>query len=121
MGSHARFRVLLLPLCGVLASCGGGGGGGGSGGGGGNPFQPGTTWQAGVFQPRSNFDNMCANPRPGTVDRQGTKNDENNFLRSWTNELYLCFIPKGAIRPVIPPVFLSKLNPLLSLLYIEKG
>ena len=91
MGSHARFRVLLLPLCGVLASCGGGGGGGGSGGGGGNPFQPGTTWQAGVFQPRSNFDNMCANPRPGTVDRQGTKNDENNFLRSWTNELYLWY------------------------------
>jgi len=88
MGSHARFRVLLLPLCGVLASCGGGGGGGG----GGNPFPPsGNTWQAGVFQPRTNFANMCAAPRAGTADRQGTKNDENNFLRSWTNDLYLWY------------------------------
>jgi carboxyl-terminal processing protease len=86
MRSHAKFRVLLLPLFGALASCGGGGGGGG----GGNPFSQGT-WQAGVFQPSTNFDKMCANPRPGTTDRQGTRTDENNFLRSWSNELYLWY------------------------------
>lgn len=89
MRTEAKIRALLLPLCGALASCGGGGGGSG-----GNPLtNPGTgsTWQQGVFLPSSNFDAMCASPRPGTSDRQGTRNDENNWLRSWTNELYLWY------------------------------
>ena len=34
---------------------------------------------------------MCVNPRPGTADRSGTRTDENNWLRSWTNELYLWY------------------------------
>ena len=34
---------------------------------------------------------MCVNPRPGTSDRSGTRADENNWLRSWTNELYLWY------------------------------
>ena len=89
MRSQAKFRVLLLPLFAALASCGGGGGSGG--GGGGNPFNQSSTWRAGVFQPSTNFDKMCANPRPGTTDRQGTATDENNFLRSWSNELYLWY------------------------------
>jgi C-terminal processing protease CtpA/Prc len=76
-------------MCGALASCGGGGGGGG-GGAPNNPF-PNTTWQQGVFQPSSNFDKMCVAPRPGTQDRTGTRTDENNFLRSWTNETYLWY------------------------------
>ena len=58
-----------------------------SGGGGGGT----TTWQSGVFLPSANFDKMCVNPRAGTSDRQGTRTDENNWLRSWTNELYLWY------------------------------
>jgi carboxyl-terminal processing protease len=87
--SRYEFRVLLLPLFGLLASCGGGddefnpGGGGGGGGG--------TGWQSGVFLPSSNFDAMCIAPRPGTSDRSGTATDENNWLRSWTHELYLWY------------------------------
>jgi len=89
MRTHSKFRVLLLPMFFALASCGGGG----DGGGGGNPFAPGntSTWARGVFLPSSNFDDMCAAPRPGTADRQGTATDENNFLRSWTNEYYLWY------------------------------
>ena len=49
--------------------------------------------------PRSNFQALCAAPRSGTdpatgtayPDKPGTLLDENNFLRSWTNELYLWF------------------------------
>ena len=41
--------------------------------------------------PRTNYDAMCVNPRPGTADRSGTRTDENNWLRSWTNELYLWY------------------------------
>ena len=89
MKSSHKFRVLLFPVFGVLASCGGGGDefnpGGGGGGGTGN------TWQAGVFLPSSNFDAMCAAPRAGTSDRRGTATDENNWLRAWTNELYLWY------------------------------
>jgi hypothetical protein len=86
--SRYEFRVLLFPLLGVLASCGGGGGGGGSSSGGGGTPNP---WTAGVFLPSSNFDSMCAAPRPGTADRLGSARDENNWLRSWSNELYLWY------------------------------
>jgi C-terminal processing protease CtpA/Prc len=34
---------------------------------------------------------MCVSPRAGTSDRQGTQTDQNNWLRSWTNELYLWY------------------------------
>ena len=34
---------------------------------------------------------MCVAPRPGTTDSPGTRTDENNWLRSWTNELYLWY------------------------------
>jgi carboxyl-terminal processing protease len=91
--SHYKFRNLLLfPLVTALAACGGGGGSGtgsssssSSSGGGGN------TWQSGIYQPSSNFDDMCVTPRPGTSDRQGTATDQNNWLRSWTNEYYLWY------------------------------
>jgi C-terminal processing protease CtpA/Prc len=86
MRTVTGLRVWLFPLVGALASCGGGGGGGGSG-----PPVGGNGWQQGVFQPSSNFDAMCVNPRPGTSDRSGTRTDENNWLRSWTNELYLWY------------------------------
>jgi len=86
--SRYKFRVLLLPLLGLLAACGGGStssGGRSSSGGGGN------TWTPGVFLPSSQFDHLCAAPRAGTADRLGTIADQNRWLRSWTNELYLWY------------------------------
>ncbi|HVN99462.1 MAG TPA: hypothetical protein VMT49_05415, partial [Steroidobacteraceae bacterium] len=52
-----------------------------------------------MFQPESTFANKCAAPRTGIdpytnmayPDKAGTLLDENNFLRSWTNDLYLWF------------------------------
>ena len=99
MKSRHKFRLLLFPLFGALASCGGGDDqpfqvddvgqvpdflppappAGGSGGG------------SGSFLPASNFDAMCAAPRAGTTDVQGTATDENNWLRSWTNDTYLWY------------------------------
>ncbi|NJN51375.1 MAG: hypothetical protein HC809_05930 [Gammaproteobacteria bacterium] len=90
-------RAVLVGGVLILSACGGGGG---SGGGGpvGNPGG-GTGWTAGVFQPAANFEARCAIPRTGTdpatgrpyVDRQGTTRDENNWLRSISNDLYLWF------------------------------
>jgi hypothetical protein len=56
-------------------------------------------WVAGVFQPSAHFQAQCQNPRSGVdpntgiayPDVQGTTLDENNWLRSWTNELYLWY------------------------------
>ncbi len=86
---------MLIPVLATLAACGGGGDDAPVGGGGSSSSSSssggGSTWQAGVYQPSSNFDARCANPRPGTSDRQGTFIDENNWLRSWTNEYYLWY------------------------------
>src|SRR5688572_9111415 len=90
MRTHARFPVLLLiPVFGALASCGGS-----SGGTSGTPIGAGGTAGGsvpGVFQPSAAFAGRCDNPRPGSSDLQGTVTDENNFLRSWTNETYLWY------------------------------
>jgi len=88
--SRHKFRALLFPVFGALASCGGGDGDGG-GGGGSSSGGGGTGWQSGVFLPSSTYDAMCASPRAGTSDRRGTATDENNWLRAWTNELYLWY------------------------------
>jgi C-terminal processing protease CtpA/Prc len=58
-----------------------------------------TTWQQGVFPPSANFQAQCAKPRTGTdpgtgrpfPDKTGSTLTENNWLRSWTNELYLWY------------------------------
>jgi carboxyl-terminal processing protease len=84
--------VICIALTGLCA-CGGGGGGGGS-----SP-PPATGWTAGVFQPSAHYEAQCQLPRSGTdpgtgmayPDMQGTTLDENNWLRSWTNELYLWY------------------------------
>lgn len=69
----------------ALGACGGGGGGGDGGdpGGGG--------WTAGIFMPSESFAGQCVNPRSGTSDIQGTLLDENNYLRSWSDETYLWY------------------------------
>jgi hypothetical protein len=60
-----------------------------------------------VFQPSSSFVNRCAAPRSGIdpftgrayPDLSGTTGDENNFLRSWTNELYLWYSEVSDLDP----------------------
>jgi hypothetical protein len=64
-----------------------------------SPPPPTDTWMPGVFQPESHFAAQCAAPRSGTdpvtgqtyPDVPGTATDENNWLRSWTNDLYLWY------------------------------
>ena len=95
---YGRLAVVLALAFG-LSACGGGdgmltgtGGSNGSGSGGGaGGGSGGGTWIKGVFQPSTNFAALCAAPRSGTSDRSGTSTDENNWLRSWTNELYLWY------------------------------
>ncbi|HEX5208395.1 MAG TPA: S41 family peptidase [Steroidobacteraceae bacterium] len=92
MSKLARSRTArwVLPLAALTALYGCGGGGGsaaatGTGGNGGTGFTP------GVFQPSSKFQALCAAPRSGTSDRPGSTLDENNWLRSWTHELYFWY------------------------------
>ncbi len=50
-----------------------------------------TGWRPGVFEDSSTFAARCAAPRPGRNDLQGTVLDQNNWLRSWSHELYLWY------------------------------
>jgi carboxyl-terminal processing protease len=83
------FSLLLLALLG-LCGCGGGSGGGGNSGSG---------WIPGAFSPASAFEAQCAAPRKGTdpitqaryPDQKGSVLTENNWLRSWSNDLYLWY------------------------------
>lgn len=90
-----RTTSLLVFLV-ALAACGGGGGGGlGQGPGGGNP----SGWQQGVFDDFLTFYAQCQAPRAGNnpitgnpwPDVAGSTLDENNFLRSYTNDTYLWY------------------------------
>ena len=86
-------RVMILLAAATLAACGGGGGapappsGGGSG------------WQQGVFLDFNTFFARCAAPRTGInpatrqpyQDLQSTTLDENNFLRSYSDDTYLWY------------------------------
>ena len=81
----AYIRFIVLTLSASLAACGGGGGGSG--------------WTSGVFLPSDSFAAQCVAPRSGTdpatglpyPDVQGEVLDENNFLRSWSDETYLWY------------------------------
>lgn len=56
-------------------------------------------WVAGVYRDADTFKNLCEAPRSGRSqftnltfpDKRGTRTDEKNFLRAWTNETYLWF------------------------------
>lgn len=77
---------LALPV--VLFACGGGGGGGG----GGAPIdRVQSDFDQGIFRAASLYDATCQNPRAGTADTQGSVSDENNWLRSWSHDLYLWY------------------------------
>ncbi|MBW4051549.1 MAG: peptidase [Proteobacteria bacterium] len=82
-------------------------------GGGGSPAAPSSTaassWTPGIFQPASNFAALCANPRAGTdpythqayPDRPGSAVDENNWLRSWTHQLYFWYDEVQDLNPAL--------------------
>ncbi len=94
--SSHPFRIVgLMGTTVLLGACGGGGS---------SPSAPAPvatipTWVQGQFAAESTFQAQCVNPRtgndPGTQmpypDKQGTLLDELNWLRSWTNDLYLWF------------------------------
>jgi carboxyl-terminal processing protease len=83
-GSRAApARLLLgLGLAALITACGGGGGGAAS-----------TTaaTATATFAPSATLANICANPRPGTADRQGSLAQEKAYLRSFVHESYLWY------------------------------
>src|SRR5689334_13652647 len=89
-------RPLMAAAIAALSACGGGGGGGG---GSSTRGPTGTGWVAGVYLPAANFAAHCAAPRTGIdpatslpfPDVPGSALTENNWLRSWTNDLYLWY------------------------------
>jgi C-terminal processing protease CtpA/Prc len=94
---HKAVGYAALALTAAVAGCGGGGGDAASGGGG--PPLANNGWRAGTFLPAASFAGKCVNPRSGTDPQTGlpynealgTATDENNFLRSWSNDLYLWY------------------------------
>ncbi|NDI86259.1 S41 family peptidase [Undibacterium crateris] len=68
---------VTLGLLALLTACGGGGGGGGT--------------DIGGLPSSESLANLCANPRAGSVDRQGTMDNEKAFLRSFVDETYLWY------------------------------
>ncbi len=97
-----RRRHLFWLFSLLIAGCGGGGGYGGGGSGGST-----SSWTMGVFPPAANFDAKCVSPRSGTdpatgrafPDVAGTSTDENMWLRSWTNDLYLWYSEVPDLNP----------------------
>lgn len=89
--------VVGLIVTTALVACGGGGGGSS------NALAPVSVppapvsetsdFDAGVFAPSSNFQAMCEVPRVSSAfnDVQGSSVDENDWLRSMSNELYLWY------------------------------
>lgn len=86
-----KFAAAILVL--GMAGCGGGGGGSGDG------AASASGWTPGVFLPSDTWSTQCAVPRDDThpisgrpwPDVQGSTLDENNWLRSWSHELYLWY------------------------------
>ena len=94
MSVTALMRIILSLVAASIAACGGGGGGSMS------PSPPPQTgWQQGVFLDASTFFARCAAPRAGNnpatgqpyQDMQGMTLDENNFLRSYSDDTYLWY------------------------------
>lgn len=93
--NSSRFSLMrgaTLACAALLSACGGGGGGGG------NPSSN-VLGTGPTFQPSSTYAARCANPRSGIdpftnlayPDKPGSVSLENNWLRSWTHELYLWY------------------------------
>ena len=86
-----KANLLIVILTSALVGCGGGSGG--------SRLDNSSTWKEGEFTDESQFANRCAMPRKGSSpvsgipypDRKGSTRDENNFLRSWSNDTYLWY------------------------------
>ena len=94
ISAYTRSLVLISTLM-TLAACGGGSSGSLA-----NPPPPvGSGWQQGVFLDADSFFAQCQAPRAGInpatgaayPDVAGTILDENNFLRSFNNDIYLWY------------------------------
>ena len=91
LGSFLKI-ILLIGITTWLAACGGGGGESDS-------SNESSNWLPGVFLDAITFFRQCANPRIGInpftnqpfLDMQGSITDENNFLRSYSNDTYLWY------------------------------
>ncbi|MFZ6846919.1 S41 family peptidase [Undibacterium sp. RuRC25W] len=68
-------KIIILSMLVVLTSCGGGSNSG--------------TTSTPVFS--SSMANMCANPRPNTIDQQGTADNEKAYLSAFVNQTYLWY------------------------------
>ncbi len=96
-----------LALLLALSACGGGGGGSAGSSGGSSSGTSASYWTPGVFQPESKYQAQCASPRTGDdpytqqpyPDVQGTVTDENNWLRSWTHDLYYWYAQVQDVDP----------------------
>jgi carboxyl-terminal processing protease len=92
--ARATINGSLVLAALVLTACGGGGAPTTA-----SSTPSGSTYVPGQYLPAANYAAKCASPRTGTdpitnvayPDVQGTATDENNFLRSWTHQLYLWF------------------------------
>ena len=97
---------LLLFTSFIVNACGGGGGGSGSSqnvsqssSAQSNTSSSQTDFEKGIFSPASTYADMCGAPRTGIdsstgsafPDGQGTFVDENNWIRAWSNDLYLWY------------------------------
>ncbi len=91
---EVRWATVLLALA-AASGCGGGGGDDSSA----PPGPAASGWVAGSFSPAAGFAGRCVNPRSGLdsstglpyIDIQGTPLDQNNWLRSWSNDFYLWY------------------------------
>jgi carboxyl-terminal processing protease len=98
---RTTLRLAAVWLAASMAGCGGGGGGGApaSSAPPAPAAPPASNWIAGSFLPAASHAGRCMSPRSGTdpatglpyIDIQGTTLDENNWLRSWSNDLYLWY------------------------------
>lgn len=102
----AARRGFIASIAIGLAACSGSGSTDGTA----NPFNsgngnppnqsPGGTWTPGVYQPYASFAAQCASPRGAPYpDTQGSVLTENNWLRSWTNHLYLWYSEVPDLNP----------------------
>lgn len=82
--------MFSIPL--LLAGCGGGGSSGSAPAPTPPPPPVGTDFDQGIFAASSIYKDICLNPRAGNFpDVQGTTDDENDWLRAWSNDLYLWY------------------------------
>jgi hypothetical protein len=95
-----ELRWIVVVSLVTLAGCGSNGS---------SSASPPPPWTAGVFLSSATFANQCATPRTGIdpvtgiryPDVQGSTLAENNYLRSWTNELYLWYSEVPDLNPAL--------------------